>query len=229
MAILGRGRAGRNDAVAWLASLALLAGGPLRAGPGALRPGWWQVVLAAVDRSWGGRLGPLLLAGAIGGALAAPHPLDRLAGLLPGGPPGRLARHRPKRGLGVGDVVGAAVVLDRGRGLPPCPPAARGVGQGSEFLAQVAGLVVFGGQAAGATLPGQLPDDLPVGRTEVGVGLQPAGPALLVLAQLPFAVVGSVGLLAGPPPPPRRRQRPGHRAEAAQAFRGPDAAVRPCW
>jgi hypothetical protein len=38
-------------AVAWLASLALLAGGPLRAGPGALRPGWWPVVLAAVDRS----------------------------------------------------------------------------------------------------------------------------------------------------------------------------------
>jgi hypothetical protein len=109
MAILGRGRVGRDDAVAWLASLVLLAGGALRAGPGALRPGWWQVVLAAVDGSWGGRFGPLLLAGAIGGALAAPDPLDRLAGLL------------------------------------PCPPAACGGGQGSEFLAQVAGRVVFGG------------------------------------------------------------------------------------
>src|SRR4029453_5702985 len=102
MASLGRGRAGRNDAVAWLASLALLAGGPLRAGPGALRPGWWQVVLGAVAGPGGGRLGPLLLAGAIGDALAAPHPLDRLAGLLPGGPPGRAARRPAQRGPGGG-------------------------------------------------------------------------------------------------------------------------------
>ena len=43
---------------------------------------------------------------------------------------------------------------------------------------------MLGGQAGGAALPGQLPDDLPVGGAEVGVGLQPAGPALLVLAQL---------------------------------------------
>jgi len=56
---------------------------------------------------------------------------------------------------------------------------------------------VLGGQAAGAALPGQLPDHLPVGGAEVGVGLQPAGPALLLAAQGQFGVVGPVGLLAG--------------------------------
>jgi hypothetical protein len=42
----------------------------------------------------------------------------------------------------------------------------------SEFVAQVAGLVVLGGQAAGSALPGQLPDDLLVGGAEVGIRLQ---------------------------------------------------------
>ena len=56
---------------------------------------------------------------------------------------------------------------------------------------------MLGGQAAGAALPGQLPHDLAVGRAEVGVGLQPAGPALLLAAQGQLVVVGPVGLLAG--------------------------------
>jgi hypothetical protein len=55
---------------------------------------------------------------------------------------------------------------------------------------------VLGGQAAGPALPGQLPDDLAVGGAEVRVGLQPAGPALLVAPQRQFGVVGPVGLLA---------------------------------
>jgi hypothetical protein len=56
---------------------------------------------------------------------------------------------------------------------------------------------VLGGHAGGAALPGQLPQDLPVGGAEVGIGLQPAGPTLLLLAQLEFGGVGAVGLLAG--------------------------------
>jgi hypothetical protein len=48
----------------------------------------------------------------------------------------------------------------------------------------------------GAALPGQLPHDVAVGRAEVGVGLQPPGPALLMLAQRQFRLGGPVGLLA---------------------------------
>jgi hypothetical protein len=56
---------------------------------------------------------------------------------------------------------------------------------------------VLGGQPLGAPLPGQLADDLAVGGAEGGVGLQPAGPALLMPTQRQFGVVGPVGLLAG--------------------------------
>ena len=76
------------------------------------------------------------------------------------------------------------------------------LGHRAELLAEVAGRVVLGGQAGGAALPGQLPHDLAVGGAEVGVGLQPAGPALLVLAQLPARRRGR-GRPAGGPPPPR--------------------------
>jgi hypothetical protein len=48
-----------------------------------------------------------------------------------------------------------------------------------------------------AALPGQSPHDLPILEAEVGVGLQPAIAALLMLAQLPLAVMGPVGLLGG--------------------------------
>jgi hypothetical protein len=58
------------------------------------------------------------------------------------------------------------------------------------------GLLLLQCEAAGAALPGQLPHDLPVGATEVGVGLQPANSALLLLAQLELGVGGAVGLLA---------------------------------
>jgi hypothetical protein len=66
---------------------------------------------------------------------------------------------------------------------------------------EVAGLLMLGGEAMGAALPGQLADDLAVGGAEVGIRLQPAsqpaGSALLLLAQPELGVVGALGLLAG--------------------------------
>jgi hypothetical protein len=56
---------------------------------------------------------------------------------------------------------------------------------------------MLGGEAMGAALPGQLADDLAVGGAEVGIRLQPAGSALLLLAQPELGVVGALGLLAG--------------------------------
>src|SRR5215216_6032149 len=178
-----------------------LAGGPLWAGSAwwqdPLRSGWCLLLVVAVDRVRASCWSPLLLPVAVGGGLADPDPLGRLPSLLPGGPLGWLARHRAQRLVGVGELVGAAVVLDGGRGLPPGPPAPGRLWDGSEFVAQVAGLVVLGGQAAGSALPGQLPDDLLVGGAEVGIRLQPAGPALLMPTQLEFGVSGAVCLLAG--------------------------------
>jgi hypothetical protein len=146
------------------------------------------------------------------------HSGDGLPGVLPGGPLSRLARHRPDRGLRVGDVVGAAVVLDDGGGLPPDPPPPRAVRERAELAAEVTGLLMLQGEAAGAPLPGQLPDHLSVGGAEMGVGLQPAGPGLLVLAQHEFGVGGAVGLLARhhrrpidcgrPGPPPQAKHPP---------------------
>ena len=75
---------------------------------------------------------------------------------------------------------------------------------------------MLGGQAGGAALPGQLADDLAVGGAEVGVGLQPAGPALLMLAQPQLGVGGPVGLLAGHQRrgPDRPRPAPARPAQA---------------
>jgi hypothetical protein len=115
--------------------------------------------------------------------LGALDPGDRLAGVLPSGPLGGLARHSVEGLLGVGEVVGAAVVLDGGGGLPPGPPPPDALGDRAEFAAEVARLLLLGGHGGGAALPGQLADDLTIGRAEVGVGLQPAGAALLMLAQ----------------------------------------------
>ena len=151
----------------------------------------------------------------VGAVLAALDPGDGLAGVLPGGPLGGLARHRAQRLVGVGDLVGAAVVLDGGGGLSPGPPPPGALGDRAELAAQVAGRLVLGGQAAGPALPGQLADDLAVGGAEVGVGLQPASPALLMLAQGEFGVGGAVGLLAGHRPRPWvGRGRPGPPAQA---------------
>src|SRR5215207_5481491 len=129
--------------------------------------------------------------------VAALDPGDGVVGVLPGDPLGGRARYSAEGLLGVGEVVGAAVVLDGGGGLSPGPPAPGAVGDRAELAAQVAGLLLLGGHGGGAALPGQLADDLAVGEAEVGVGLQPAGPALLVLAHREFDVGGPVGLLAG--------------------------------
>ena len=104
----------------------MLAGGPLRARPTRLRvtPGarWWLVLLVKVDRGRAGRGAWLGLAAAVKAALAAPDPFDGLAGVLPGGPLGRLAQRRAQGVVGVGDLVAAAVVLDGGGRLSPGPP-----------------------------------------------------------------------------------------------------------
>src|SRR5215203_4159303 len=174
----GSGFGGWGSAMAGL--LQVLAGGPLRAASACRRPlvlGLGGVVLAAVNGA--GHCRPLL---ADGGSLAVLGSLGGGAGVLPGGPLDGLPRRRTQRLVGVGDPVGVAVVLDRGRGLSPGPPAPGRLGHRAELLTQVAGLVMLGGQAGGSPLPGQFADDLPVGGAEVGVGLQPAGPALLVLA-----------------------------------------------
>jgi hypothetical protein len=69
-------------------------------------------------------------------------------------------------------------------------------------------MVGFDCKSGGALLPGQRPYDLPVLGAEMGVGFQPAGAAVLVLAQLALVVVGPVGLLGG------YRQRPWHRTHS---------------
>jgi hypothetical protein len=99
---VGRGGVG----LGMVGLLELLAGAPLRATP-ACYPLLWGAglfVLTAVKGSWAGCCGALLTAG---GALAL---LDALGGgtsVLPGGPLGRLARHRAQRLFGVADAIGA--------------------------------------------------------------------------------------------------------------------------
>jgi len=99
--------------------------------------------------------------------------------------------------LGVGDLVGAPVVLDLGRRLAPGPLAPGRLGHQAQRLQDIAGAVGFDGHAGGAPLPGQGPHDLSVLWAQVGVGFQPAVAALLVLAQLPLPVMGPVDLLGG--------------------------------
>jgi len=136
----------------------VLAGGPLRA-----RSAWgqipsgvgrWLILRVAVSRLPAGFPARLGLAVAVGAVLAAVDPGDGLAGVLPGSPLGRLARHLAERLLGVGDPIGAAVVLNRRGGLPPRSPPPGGGGQRAELSPKVAGLVLLQCEAAGAALPG---------------------------------------------------------------------------
>jgi hypothetical protein len=62
-------------------------------------------------------------------------------------------------------------------------------------LEDIAGPLLLDGHSGGAPLPGQRPHHLPILRTEMGIGLQPAVAALLVLAQFPLSIVGPVDLL----------------------------------
>jgi hypothetical protein len=108
----------------------------------------------------------------------------------------------PRARSGVGDLVGAPVVLDLGGGLAPGPLAPGRLGHWPEGLEDIAGAVDVDGQAGGPSLPGQRAHDLPILGAEVGVGLQPALAALLVLAQLPLPVMGPIGLLGRHRPNP---------------------------
>jgi hypothetical protein len=118
-------------------------------------------------------------------------PLGRVMGLEAQGP------------VGVGDLVGAPVLLDLGGGVAPGPPASSGLRHRAQRLQDIAGSVVLDRHAGSPPLPGQGPYDLPILRPEVGVGLQPALATLLVLAQLPLLIVGPVGLLGSHRQPTR--------------------------
>ena len=135
-----------------------LPGGPLRARPAwghsPLGVGWCLVLLVAVDRLSAGERGSVRLAVAIGAVLAALDPGDRVAGVLPGGPLGGRAGHRAERLLGVGDAIGAAVVLDGGGGLSPGPPPPGALRYRAELAAEVTRLLLLGGHGGGAALPG---------------------------------------------------------------------------
>jgi hypothetical protein len=146
-----------------------------------------------------GRLG---VAAAVGGALLDLDPIDGRAGPLPVGPLGRVVWLWAEGPLGVGDVIPAPVLLDLGGGPAPGPPTTGRRRNRPQRLQDTAGAVGFDGQSNGAPLPGQSPHDLPILGAEVGVGLQPAMAALLVLAQLAFAVGARLTCwvaTAGPP------------------------------
>jgi hypothetical protein len=175
----------------------VLAGGALWARPATL----------LVRSRWLGALaGRLKGARAVGGALLGLDPLDGAAGPLPCGSLVGVVGLGAKGPVGIGDLVGAPVLLDLGRGLTPGPPAPGRFRHGPERLQDIAGPVSFDRHAGGAALPGQGPHHLPILGAEVGVGLQPALAVVLVLAQLPLPVMSSVGLLGG------HRQAPGIRA-----------------
>jgi hypothetical protein len=166
----------------------VLAGGPLRT---------WPATLLATLRQVRALAGGLALVGPVGDPLLGVDPRDGGAGSLAVGPLGWVVRLGAERPVGVGDVVGVPVLLDLGGGLAPGPPAPGRTLHQPQPLDNTARLVNFGGQPGGPLLPGQGPHHLPILRAEVGVGLQPAVAALLVLAQLPLPVIGAVGLLGG--------------------------------
>jgi hypothetical protein len=95
--------------------VARLAGGPLRTSAArGLLAGSRRVLTLG---------GGLRLAGAAGGPLLGLDPPDGGVDLLPVGPLGRIIGLGAEGPLRVGDVVGASVLLDLGRGLAPGPSA----------------------------------------------------------------------------------------------------------
>jgi hypothetical protein len=129
------------------------------------------------------------------------HDLDPVEGLWANPPPvsplGRPVGLGAKGPVWIGDVVAAPVVLDLGGGLSPGPPSPGRLGNWPHRLQGIRGAILLDGYSGGAPLPGQGTHHLPILRAEVGVGLQPAGAAVLVLAQLPLPVRGPVDLLGG--------------------------------
>jgi hypothetical protein len=165
----------------------VLAGGPL---------GAWPAALLVGSRLGGALAGRLGVAAAVG-VLLGLDPRDGRAGSLPVGPLAWVMRLGAEGLLGVGDLVAVPVLFDFGRGLTPGPPTPGGGRHRAQRLQDVAGTVGFDGYASGAPLPGQGPHHLLILQAEVGIGFQPALAALLVLAQLAFAVMGPVELLGG--------------------------------
>src|SRR4029450_6379334 len=95
----------------------LVAGGPVRAGP---------ATLLARSRLAGVLAGRPALVGAVGEALLGVNPLDGRAGPQAVGPLSRVGRLGAEGPHGVGDLVGAPVVLDLGGGGAPGPTAPGG-------------------------------------------------------------------------------------------------------
>src|SRR6266540_4116719 len=125
---------------------------------------------------------------AIAWELALPG-LDSLDGVVSGTPCLAL--------VGVGDLVAVAVVLDQSCGMAPGATAADAVGDCTENLGEVCGLLDLGDGGAGSAAPGELSDDVAVGDSEVGVGFDPGVALLLRFASLEFDVQGAGGLLGG--------------------------------
>ena len=166
----------------------MLAGGPLRAWPAAL------LVRSRLGGPLAGRLG---VAAAVGGPLLSLDPLDGGTSSLLVGPLAWAVGLEAKDPLGVGDLVGAPVLLDLGRRVAPGPLAPGRVRHRAQVLQDITGAICFHCEAGGAPLPGQGPHDLPILRAKVGIGFQPAVAALLVLAQLPLPIMGPIDLLGG--------------------------------
>jgi hypothetical protein len=132
----------------------LLARGALRAGTATtmMRLGSGRVRQLVAERRRAG-LGGVLVAGAVAAALLGVDPADpRAAGLPPRRPLRRLAGLGSQRPLRIGDLVGVAVVLDGGGGLPPGPPPAGRLGHQAQRFPDVLGVALLQGDAVGAPL-----------------------------------------------------------------------------
>ena len=105
--------------------LLVLAGDPLRT---------WPATLLVRSRPAGAFAGRLGVTGGVGGALLGLDPFDGRAGPLPSGSLGRVVRHGAEGSIRVGDAVAAPIVLDRGGGLAPGPPAPGRLGHRAEGL-----------------------------------------------------------------------------------------------
>jgi hypothetical protein len=167
--------------------LMVLAGGPL---------GTSSATLLVRSRLDGGLPGPLGVA-AVVGALLGVNPLDGGADLLSVGPLKGVARVGAEGPVRIGDLVGAPVVFDLSGGLSPRPPAPGRLGNRAERFQHIARAIGFDCHSGGPSLPGDGSHHLPILRTQVGVDLQPPIPALLVLAQLPLAIMNPVDQLGG--------------------------------
>ena len=111
-----------------------LAGGPLGASPATLLVRWQLAGALA------GRLG---VTDTFGGPLLGVDSFDGGAGPLSVGPLDGVARVGAEGPLQIGDLVGAPVVLDRGRGLAPGPLAPGGLryrAQGVQDITRPVGL-----------------------------------------------------------------------------------------